>query len=292
MDALSRDGGRLASGVLQARHGSPRDLVAAHTRRIGLGTSVLNMPFYNPVKLARRLATLDALAARRLRVGLGQAWSADELEAAGAPPGERGSRADEFLGAVKVMWGDDPVEFRGKHFRVAPSFVGLKPVQTPHPPRYLVTDVPAALRRAAVMADGWLPSMVPPDALGQMLPQFPEIARAAGQDPARLDVIHMSTMKVDPPSTTEARHGFLSESARQVGDDVRRLRELGVTELLWMGFDAGTLDEDLAPSGAPPRGRRVRSMNPTTRRRLSCLTPPRPRFDHRADTAPALARGW
>jgi alkanesulfonate monooxygenase SsuD/methylene tetrahydromethanopterin reductase-like flavin-dependent oxidoreductase (luciferase family) len=57
--------------------------VAAHTRPIGLGTSVVNMPFSNPVMLARRLATLDAVAAGRLRVGLGPAWSADELEAAG-----------------------------------------------------------------------------------------------------------------------------------------------------------------------------------------------------------------
>ena len=55
--------------------------VAAHTRRITLGTSVLNMPFYNPVVLSRRLATVDLLSGGRLRVGLGQAWSADELDA-------------------------------------------------------------------------------------------------------------------------------------------------------------------------------------------------------------------
>ena len=42
--------------------------VAAHTSRIGLGTSVLNMPFYNPVVLARRLTTLDVLSGGRLRV--------------------------------------------------------------------------------------------------------------------------------------------------------------------------------------------------------------------------------
>src|SRR5262249_14540340 len=105
--------------------------VAAHTRRIRLGTSVLNMPFYNPVVLARRLATLDVLPGGRLRVGLGQAWSADELEAAGAPR-ERGARADEFIEVLKALWGPDPVEFQGKHFRVAPSTVGLKPIQKPH----------------------------------------------------------------------------------------------------------------------------------------------------------------
>ena len=70
--------------------------VAAHTRRIGLGTSVLNMPFYNPVVLARRLTTLDVLSGGRLRVGLGLGWSKDEYDATGAsftkgrrPPGRR-----------------------------------------------------------------------------------------------------------------------------------------------------------------------------------------------------------
>jgi alkanesulfonate monooxygenase SsuD/methylene tetrahydromethanopterin reductase-like flavin-dependent oxidoreductase (luciferase family) len=77
---------------------------AAHTRRLTLGTSVLNMPFYNPVVLARRLATLDVLSGGRLRVGLGQAWSVDELEAVGADPKVRASRADEFIAVLKAMW--------------------------------------------------------------------------------------------------------------------------------------------------------------------------------------------
>jgi alkanesulfonate monooxygenase SsuD/methylene tetrahydromethanopterin reductase-like flavin-dependent oxidoreductase (luciferase family) len=56
---------------------------AAHTSRVGLGTSVLDMPYY-PVLLARRLTTLDVLSGGRLRVGLGQGWSQDEFDATGA----------------------------------------------------------------------------------------------------------------------------------------------------------------------------------------------------------------
>src|SRR4030095_13718849 len=67
--------------------------VAAHTYRIRLGTSVLDIPFYNPVTLARRLTTLDVLSNGRLNVGFGLGWSADEFAAAGANPKERGARA-------------------------------------------------------------------------------------------------------------------------------------------------------------------------------------------------------
>src|SRR5215467_341669 len=63
---------------------------AALTRKIALGTSVLNLPWYNPVLLARRLTSLDVLSGGRLRVGLGIGWSPDEYEAAGAPWEDRG----------------------------------------------------------------------------------------------------------------------------------------------------------------------------------------------------------
>jgi alkanesulfonate monooxygenase SsuD/methylene tetrahydromethanopterin reductase-like flavin-dependent oxidoreductase (luciferase family) len=54
---------------------------AAHTRTIALGPSVLDIPYYNPVTLARRLTTIDFLSNGRLRVGLGLGWSKDEMDA-------------------------------------------------------------------------------------------------------------------------------------------------------------------------------------------------------------------
>jgi len=78
--------------------------VAALTKRVTLGTSVMDMPYYNPVVLARRLMILDVLSGGRLRVGLGQGWSKDEYEAAGATFENRAARADEFLRVVKAVW--------------------------------------------------------------------------------------------------------------------------------------------------------------------------------------------
>jgi probable F420-dependent oxidoreductase len=218
---------------------------AAHTRRVTLGTSVLNMPFYNPVVLARRLATLDVLSRGRLRVGLGQAWSVDELEAVGADPKARGERADEFIRVLKALWGPDPVEFHGQHFRVARSIVGLKPAQRPHPPLYLAAYVPPALRRAAAVADGWLPSAVPLPALGSMATQFRTLAREAGRDPARLEVVYLAGVDVKNAPLDDSTRGLLSGSAAQIRTDLGRLRDAGVTEVIgWAG--GATLDALLA----------------------------------------------
>ena len=88
---------------------------AACTSTIKLGTSVLDIPYYNPVMLARRLSTIDVLSKGRLRVGFGVGWSPDEMEAAGADMKVRGPRADEFLQvlvAVKAD-GDELAGFAG-----------------------------------------------------------------------------------------------------------------------------------------------------------------------------------
>jgi probable F420-dependent oxidoreductase len=218
---------------------------AAHTRRITLGTSVLNMPFYNPVVLARRLATLDVLSGGRLRVGLGQAWSPDELEAVGADAKTRAERADEFIRVLKAMWGPDPVEFQGRHFRVARSIVGLKPVQTPHPPLYLAAYVAPALRRAATLADGWLPTGIPLPALGQMVGQLRALAREAGRDATRLEVVYLSGLQITEAALDDGKRGLLTGSATQIRGDLGRLRDAGVTEVIaWAG--AATIDEYVA----------------------------------------------
>ena len=133
---LPRHAGRIAAGNLQAG-ADPLDAltyVAAHTKKIKLGTSVLDMPYYNPVMLARRLTTIDLLSNGRLCVGLGLGWSKDEMDATGADMKKRGALADEFLPLLKAIWTTNPVEFHGKFFNVPKSYIDLKPVQKPHPP--------------------------------------------------------------------------------------------------------------------------------------------------------------
>ena len=110
--------------------------VAAQTRTARLGTSVVNLPFHNPLVLARRFATLDVLSDGRACVGLGNGWSADEFEATGVPARGRGRRIDEALAILKAVWTTDPVEFQGEYFRIPQSFVQPKPLQKPHPPIY------------------------------------------------------------------------------------------------------------------------------------------------------------
>ena len=219
--------------------------VAAHTSRIGLGTSVLDIPFYNPVTLARRLTSLDILSNGRLRAGFGLGWSADEFEAAGANQKERGARADEFLSALKTFWTEDPVEFHGKYFSVPRSIIGAKPVQKPHPPIYLAAYAPAALKRAATLANGWMPVGIPLEGMTAMIAQLRQLAKDAGRDPLSLEVIVGANISIAPQALGADRPIFVG-SLDQVKKDIEDVKKLGADEIFFMIFPDGPIEDLIA----------------------------------------------
>jgi probable F420-dependent oxidoreductase len=218
--------------------------VAARTSKIALGTSVLIMPLHNPVMLARQLATLDVLPGGRPRVGLGQGWSLDEIEAAGGTPGGRAARADEFVRVLKAVWTTDPVEFSGEFFTVRRSILQPKPVQSPHPPIYMAAYVPGALKRVGRISDGWMPSGVPLAATWQMMEQVREAAWAAGRDPSTVKLVIFAFPAILDESPGEDRPDFVG-TLDEVRRDVATARDLGASEIIFgPGYASGDLRLD------------------------------------------------
>jgi probable F420-dependent oxidoreductase len=134
---------------------------AAATTRLGLGTSVLVLPYRHPLHLAKELASLDQLAGGRLTVGVGAGWLEAEFDALNVPFAERGPRTDEAIDAMRACWGEQPVDFDGPtvHLR------DLKVVPTPaHAiPIWVGGASPPALRRAVARGDGWQGTFIGPD---------------------------------------------------------------------------------------------------------------------------------
>ena len=203
---------------------------AAHTSRIALATGVLNLPWYNPVLLARRLTTLDILSGGRLRVGFGIGWSPDEYEAAGATWQDRGKRADESIQMLKKIWTTDPVEFQGKYYRMAKSFVGPKPLQRPHPPIYMAAFTPSAMKRVAAEADAWLPVGIPLSDVGAMFDGIKNMAKEAGRDPSALELIITAGVEIHKARIEKGRMEFTG-TVEQIGEDFATARKIGATEI-------------------------------------------------------------
>ena len=205
---------------------------AALTKRIALGTSVLDIPYHNPVMLARRLTTLDQLSNGRLRLGLGLGWSKDEMDAVGSDIKKRGAIADEFIQALKAIWTTNPVEFHGKFYQIPKSYIGPKPVQKPHPPIYMAAFAPAAMKRLATAADGWNPVGIPVDAMAQMFSGLKQMAKEAGRDPGSLQLIVRTHVDLrDKPLGID--RAIFSGTLEQVKEDLEACRKIGAHQLFF-----------------------------------------------------------
>src|SRR5260370_11051069 len=137
--------------------------VAARTRRLKFGPSVLIAPFRAPVLAARQLAMLDYLSGGRVlpAVGIGVEQER-EFRAAGVPVTERGRRTDAAIRIMRRCWSEDEVSFDGEFWKLERVTVLPRPVQRPLP-LGIGGHSEAAMRRAGRLGDGWIPSFIPPD---------------------------------------------------------------------------------------------------------------------------------
>jgi len=196
-------------------------IAAVSTERALIGTNVLNAPWYPPAMLARSLTSIDLVSGGRLLPGFGVGWSPEEYVAAGVPMSQRGARLDECLDALDAYWSDNPAEYHGTHWTIPATYADLKPVQRPRPPIYLGGYSPAAMRRVARRADGWLPVVRPAadgwefSAAGVNGPvdQLRNLVAEEGRDPDRLGLV----LRVYPTeeSTVDRVVAALTGAARQ-----------------------------------------------------------------------------
>jgi len=223
--------------------------VAAHTKKIQLGTSVLVLPYHTPIQLARRIATLDVLSGGRVLVGVGVGWSHDEFESVGTPFERRGARCDEFLRAMIEVWTKDPVKFEGEFYHIPESIVGPKPVQKPHPPIYVAGFGQYTLDRAVKFGNGWNPAGIPSfEWLEGMINQFRQTAERAGR--GEMEVVLRASAVVQKQSPGGGRSPMMG-TLDEIREDTRRLRDMGVTHLIQspadIGFDPrASIDDMLA----------------------------------------------
>jgi len=146
--------------------------IAAKTKKMLIGTSVLALPLRNPTILAKEIATLDYLSDGRVlpAIGLGTEQH-NEYEACGVSREDRATRTDEMLFIMRKLWSTQEFDFKGSHFTLNKVTIQPKPVRPELPPLWIGGRSKAALRRVAKLGDGWMASQVTPEeiALGKKL---------------------------------------------------------------------------------------------------------------------------
>jgi probable F420-dependent oxidoreductase len=212
--------------------------VAARTTRVRLGTSVLVLPYHNPIRLAKTAATLDVLSGGRLILGVGVGAIEQELLALGTPFKERGAFTDEAIAVMRTLWSAEDPGFEGKYSSFAGMKFSPKPVQKPSIPVVIGGVSRAAIRRAARVGDGWQPLGLSPDALAQGMAALREEARACGRDAAKIPV--SLAMSIAP--STPRRYALGTDPA-EIARNAKAFAQVGVETLV---ISANTSDPGAA----------------------------------------------
>jgi probable F420-dependent oxidoreductase len=217
--------------------------VAASTQRVKLGTSIVNAPFQSPVLLARRFATLDRLSNGRAIAGLGQGWMEQEFSTSNVSIKERGKRIEEYIAALRAIWGPDPVSFDGSFYHIPASKINPKPVQQNGIPILVGVNTLAAVRRAARLADIVNPIATTFEALEGTITILRSAAQEAGRDPSALKVIVRANVPITANPLPDSRRPFLGGSPEQIAQDLARVQALNVDEVFFANLASPSVNE-------------------------------------------------
>ena len=220
--------------------------LAACTNSIRLGSTVIILPYRNPVVQAKMFASLDVLTGGRMICGVGVGWLEKEFEILGVPYAERGPMTDEYLEIFKVLWTQPEPEYHGKFYQIDGIQFYPKPVQKPHIPIWVGGHTRRALRRTAKYGDCWHTTRQTPDFVAQNLPYLRREIEKAGRDPSTVSIslkrsLHFTDIGMGEGAGLRTG-GTVIGTTQEVIDDVHYCRELGIDQLTY-DFRVDGLDQ-------------------------------------------------
>ena len=177
-----------AAGHVASTNPSPEAMVAlaqlcAVTERVQVGTSILLLPLYPPAIVAKQIADLDRATGGRLvlGVGVGGEYPA-EFRAAQVPVTERGRRADEAIPLIRRLWSAEEVTHDGRYYAMEKVRIHPAPAQPGGPPIVVAGRKEPAMRRAALLGDGWMPYLYSPRRYAESVATVRSYATEAGRE--------------------------------------------------------------------------------------------------------------
>jgi alkanesulfonate monooxygenase SsuD/methylene tetrahydromethanopterin reductase-like flavin-dependent oxidoreductase (luciferase family) len=222
--------------------------VAAVTRGIRLITSVLITPYRNTAVLAKQTASLDRLSGGRLVLGVGLGGRSDDYEAARINTRGRGGQLSSQLEELKRIWAGEKRGFAGR--------IGPDPARSGGPQLLVGGDSPAALRRMARCADGWVARAGSPEAFTQHYPMVLAAWEAAERS-GKPRVVALAGFGLGPKAREETRH-ILGDYYAYAGPHAERIAASALVTVEAIreavaGFDSAGCDELLMfPAMADP----------------------------------------
>lgn len=215
--------------------------LSVQTTRITLGTSVMVLPYHNPVEMAKYVATLDHFSKGRVVLGVGAGALVPEFEALGVPTSKRGVLTDEAIRLMRELWTNPDPSFQSERWSFSGVKFSPKPYQDRNLPIWVGGGSPGAKRRAARLGDAWHPNAGSPEEIAQQAAEVRAMADREGRDGAALGLTFRTSVNVEREgSGWRAIIGGQRET-QAIVDLLAGYREVGVEHLV-LAFDFGDMD--------------------------------------------------
>ena len=204
--------------------------LAGLTQSVKLGIAVVVLPLRNPVLAAKQLMNLDVLSGGRLLLGVGTGAPlvGKSFETVGVSFEDRGEITDDFLRAMLAIFDQPKASYSGKHTKFRDAEMFPKPLQKPHPP-VIVGGLGRALRRAALLGDGWIPANITPDGIREGIERIMEIRRRGGIAKSELIVGNeiFASIDDDPSAARRNAAATIASYAKSIGRGSEEVTLLG-----------------------------------------------------------------
>jgi probable F420-dependent oxidoreductase len=214
--------------------------LAGATKRIRFVTSVMILPYRNPIVTAKMLASLDVLSGGRVIVGAGVGWMKEEFETIRTESfEERGKVTDEYIAAFRELWTSDNPRYDGKYCSFSNIIFLPKPVQKPTIPIWIGGHSKQAIRRAARLGDGWHPiggvPTIPlePEDIATDMSILREYAEKAGRDPKNIRVALKGSLFDREKQIAPGKRRRFIGNAEEVASDICDYRTAGVDTMIF-----------------------------------------------------------
>ena len=128
--------------------------IATRTTRVLLGTDIVVLPFYHPVRVAEDLAMLQMISDGRAIFGAAIGYRPPEFELYDVSLEDRGARYVEMLKIIRALWNQDHLEHEGRFYKIK-GCIESRPMNPI--PIWLGGWGELSLKRAAQLGDAWVP---------------------------------------------------------------------------------------------------------------------------------------
>src|SRR5262245_39078030 len=207
-------------------------LLARETKRIKLGTGIVNCYSRTPAALAQHFATLDEFSGGRMLIGLGTSGHRVIEHFHGVPFQPSLTRLRAYVEIIRMILAGEPLKYQGKVFRLERGFrLRFAPVRTSIP-IFIASLTPRSVAQTAAIADGWMPVMIPLPRLAAEVTAFRQRVRDAGREPQSAIVRSPGAVTVtsDIDKAREESKAHLAFYITNMGDFYRE-------QLIRLGYD-------------------------------------------------------